>query len=153
MPTGAVAGTDPDSRQVPSSRPRPGCTRRGKIAVRLRRRAIPSHTLPSRDGACREARVMRSDGVVGQQLVGCMHDVGFWLCRGRNLVGSGDGQADDDRDDDDGKQEGGCGGAQLQPVQPAHVPVLDKKSPSEAPSGRLRMWASQNASTALSFTP
>jgi len=96
---------------------------------------------------------MRSDGVVCQQLVGCMHDVGFWLCRGRNLVGSGDGQADDDRDDDDGKQEGGCGGAQLQPVQPAHVPVLDKKSPSEAPSGRLRMWASQNASTALSFTP
>jgi hypothetical protein len=27
----------------------------------------------------------------------------------------------------------------LQPVQPAHVPVLDKKSPSEAPSGRVRM--------------
>jgi len=75
---------------------------------------------------------MRSDGVVCQQLVGCIHDVGFWLCRGRNLVGSGDGQADDDRDDDDGKQEGGCGGAQLQPVQPAHVPVLDKKSPTRA---------------------
>jgi len=48
VPTGAVAGTDPDSRQVPSSRPRPGCTRRGKMAMRLRRRAMPSHTLPSR---------------------------------------------------------------------------------------------------------
>ena len=86
---------------------------------------------------------MRSDGVVCQQLVGCMHDVGFWLCRGRNLVGSGDVRQTTATMMTANRKVVAV--APVAPVQPAHVGY--KKSPA-GPERAGQDVTSQNASTA-----